>query len=96
MYIELKKGKEKREKIGLDENTMTPLSNHHIDHNHKDHVDKATSQDKGVSIIAVGNPVVGKSLFLNILIGDHAFKSGITIGKGRSILFLENSFETDR
>jgi len=35
-----------------------------------------------VSVIAVGNPGVGKSLFLNILIGAHKFKSGITIGKG--------------
>ena len=41
--------------------------------------------DKGVTVIAVGNPGVGKSLFLNILIGDHVFKSGITTGKGRSI-----------
>ena len=93
MYIELKKEKEKRE---LDENTLTPMSNHHVDDNHKDRVDKATPQDKGVSVIAVGNPGVGKSLFLNILIGDHVFKSGITIGKGRSILLLVNSFETDR
>ena len=45
---------------------------------------------KTFSVIAVGNPGVGKSLFLNILLGEHVFKSGISIGKGKCI-FLENS-----
>ena len=48
--------------------------------------------DRGISVIAVGNPGVGKSLFLNILIGDHVFKSGITIGKGRFILSISGKF----
>ena len=51
---------------------------------------KVNEPIKTLSIIAVGNPGVGKSLFLNILLGEHVFKSGISIGKGKCI-FLENS-----
>jgi len=43
---------------------------------------KVNESIKTLSIIAVGNPAVGKSLFLNILLGEHVFKSGINIGKG--------------
>ena len=46
MYNELRKEKEKREKSELDENPTAPVSNHHIDNTHKDHVDKAISQDR--------------------------------------------------
>ena len=33
-------------------------------------------------IIAVGNPGVGKSSFLNSLAGENLFKSGLSIGRG--------------
>ena len=35
-----------------------------------------------VSIVAIGNPGVGKSTTLNALAGEHLFNSGISFGSG--------------
>ena len=43
------------------------------------------------SIVAIGNPGVGKSTILNALAGEHLFKSGISIGSGLTYQLDEKS-----
>jgi len=44
-----------------------------------------------VSVIAIGNPGVGKSTILNALAGEHLFLSGISIGSGLTYQLDEKS-----